>query len=783
MQGLRNAIFSSTVSVLGLLLPQAAYAAEAPSDGLADIIVTAEKRSESLQTTPLAISAIDSKALQVQVINNLADVSRSVPSLQFGVNAVDSYGTEISIRGIGSNSQSGNTDPGVALSVNGVYMARSSAAVTSLFDIERIEVLRGPQGTLYGRNSTGGAINIIPTKPKIGVTEGMFEGTYGNYNLVRLRGIVNTPLGEAAAFRMSGQYERHDGYVKNLVPGKPDQDNADNFALRPSVSFDNGGPAKILVSAYYSSMKQDGSGVRYLGSDGGPNGYPAGPIAVAFPMGGPPFSVDAFPYQTLSANWTLQNLPTDLHEVRKNTPEHTDVKQYGADLTVDYALSDTISLRSITAYQHTKYNLLVDADSSELDLATNQMDSAAHQFTTELNLLGDTGSLKWVLGAFYLDESSDETFTVSTCPRGCLTSNGYAGPFLAPPFISLGSPPDQGWIHHTVQNFGAKAYAGFGQFTWSMTDKLSLTGGLRWSRDEKSILHTGIGPGYPDFGPNVPNPVLNDTPDQASSHSWSKVTGRAAVDYKITDKVMAYASFARGYKSGGEQLTSDGSDGVTGIFNPEVVDTYEVGLRSRFLDNRVQLNLTGFTSDYKNFQTFELTLNGPLVINAGSARIKGVEFEMKLLPVERLHINASGSILDAKYTSFAVTSPSPAGPVTEDFTGNRLNRAPKFSGDVSADYTVPTNWGSVTGNLGYSYVGAQYYDRGNLAFDRQGSRGLLRASLNFDLGSYGVTFWGNNITNEKYVASQRINPAFSGGTRLVNIGAPATYGVTVHAKF
>jgi iron complex outermembrane receptor protein len=783
MQAGLKGILVTGASILALAMPEIVQAAETAPDRLQDIVVTAEKRSESLQTTPLAISALDAKALEVQVINNLADVSRSVPSLQFGVNAVDSYGTEISIRGIGSNSQSGNTDPGVALSVNGVYMARSSAAVTSLFDVERIEVLRGPQGTLYGRNSTGGAINIIPTRPKQGVTEAMIEGTYGNYNLVRLRGIVNAPLADNVAFRMSSQYEKRDGYVKNLVSGKPDQDNADNFAIRPSLSIDAGGALKVLVSSYYSRMKQDGSGVRYLGVDGGPNGYPAGPVAVAFPQGGPPFSVDAFPYQTLSAAWTLQPLPTDLHQVRKNTPEQTNVKQYGADLTLDYAMSDAVTLRSITSYQHTAYDLLVDADSSELNLATNQMVSSAHQFSTELNLIGETDRLKWVLGAFYLDEASDETFTVATCPKGCLTSNGYKGPFIYPPFITAGSPPDQGWIHHTVQQFGAKAYAGFGQFTWSMTDKLSLTTGARWSRDEKSILHTGIGPGYLDFVPNVPNAQVNNVPDKASSHSWSKITGRATLDYKITDKTMIYASFARGYKSGGEQLTSDGSSDVTGIFNPEVVDTYEAGLRTRFLDNRVQLNLTGFTSDYKNFQTFELTLNGPLVINAGAARIKGAEFEIRVLPVQRLHINASGAFLDAKYTSFKVTSPSPTGPVTEDFTGNRLNRAPKFSGDISADYTVPTSWGSVTGNLGYSYVGAQYYDRGNLAVDRQASRGLVRASLNFDMGSYAITFWGNNITNEKYVSSQRINPAFSGGTRLVNIGAPATYGVTLRAKF
>ncbi|MEN9924117.1 MAG: hypothetical protein RL268_243, partial [Pseudomonadota bacterium] len=261
MQSVNRLILAAGVSVLGLLTPQLAFAADAPAGQLEDIIVTAEKRSMSLQTTPLAISAIDGKALEVQVINNLADVSRSVPSLQFGVNAVDSYGTEISIRGIGSNSQSGNTDPGVALSVNGVYMARSSAAVTSLFDIERIEVLRGPQGTLYGRNSTGGAINIIPVRPKIGVTEGSVEGTYGNYNLIRLRGLFNAPLGDAAALRMSGQYEKRDGYTKNLVAGMPAQNDADNVSIRAALNLDGNGPIKALVSGYYSHMKQNGSGV------------------------------------------------------------------------------------------------------------------------------------------------------------------------------------------------------------------------------------------------------------------------------------------------------------------------------------------------------------------------------------------------------------------------------------------------------------------------------------------------------------------------------------------
>lgn len=776
MQSVNRLILAAGVSVLGLLTPQLAFAADAPAGQLEDIIVTAEKRSMSLQTTPLAISAIDGKALEVQVINNLADVSRSVPSLQFGVNAVDSYGTEISIRGIGSNSQSGNTDPGVALSVNGVYMARSSAAVTSLFDIERIEVLRGPQGTLYGRNSTGGAINIIPVRPKIGVTEGSVEGTYGNYNLIRLRGLFNAPLGDAAALRMSGQYEKRDGYTKNLVAGMPAQNDADNVSVRAALNLDGNGPIKALVSGYYSHMKQNGSGVRYLGTDGGPNGYPVTPIAVAFPAGGPPFSVDAFPYQTLSPNWTLQALPTDLHEVRKNTPEYTDVEQYGTDLTMEYALSDAVTLRSITAYQHSNYKLLVDADSSELNLATNQMISSAHQFSTELNLIGQSDALKWVLGLFYLDERSDENFTVSTCPQGCLTSNGYTGPFLMPPpFVTVGTPPDQGYIHHTVQEFGAKAYAAFGQLTWGLTDRLSLTTGLRWTRDDKSLLRTGP---QGDFQPYVANATLNNTPTILSSHAWNKLTGRAVLDYQVTDKVMVYASFARGYKSGGEQLNSDGGDTVTGIFQPEEVDTYEAGLRSRLLDNRVQFNLTGFVSNYDDFQTFELTLSGPLVINAGSARIKGVEFEMKVIPVEGLHINASGSFLDAKYTNFVTPAP-----LNEDFSGNQLNRAPKFSGDISADYTVPTSWGSVTANLGLSHVGAQYYDRGNLPADRQEAYDLLRASISADLGQFGISLWGSNLTKEKYVASQRINPPFSGGTRLVNIGAPATYGVTLRAKF
>ena len=756
-----NAYFRTT-SLLALI--SCAFSAQSlPAQEMAvnleEIVVTAQKRSENLQDVPIAISAFSGDALEASSIIALDEVSTRTPG--FTMTRYNMAQPQLFIRGIGSTDDSASGDQSVGIFVDEVYVGRAGGTDFDLMDLERVEILRGPQGTLYGKNVVGGAINIITRKPSA-ETQVKFQGTYGNYDRYELRGLVNGALSDNVNAKLSLSKVERDGHSISSIDGSRLGDE-NNFSARGQVLFSANEDLEILLSADYSRDRLAGNSRDCFGEQ-----FVFFPwFAPGQPLGASPCSEDPF-----------------VNEKTVNGYQDRDIWGVSGKVTWQTAIGE---ITSITAYRSSEFDYQEDFSGSDANLVINNVDEEADQFSQELRLgdVTDDGKLKWLVGVYYLNEKinrldnndfrgNDAAVAVTPSPVPGLTW-GQLLPLTGQPW---GQAPFN--IFYDQRNT-TNSYAAFGQATYTLNDVLSLTLGARYTHESKDARINAYG-----FDPT--GSFLAAPYDVAPSESWNAFTPKATLDYRINEDAMIYVSYSEGFKSGGFNGSASSEASALSGFDPEKAKQWEGGLKSMLLDGKVRLNLTAFHIDYSDLQVFQLVNGSELVIdNAADAKSKGFEAELTAALTRELRVSANYAYLDATYSSYVTAEGN-------DLSGNRLTRSPKNSFNFSMNYSREIGgWGRITLQGDYSYRDEIFFNPDNYRLDDgrilvgDGNRSLVDAyiALQFIEQGLEVKAWGKNLTDERYRVHgiDGRGPFNLSDNAAVIYGMPRTYGLTLTWRY
>lgn len=706
--------------------------AEGSKSGLEEIIVTAQRRSESLQDVPIAITAVTSEALSSGGVGSMQALDQLTPGL---VSTVSAGIPQRYLRGVGGQVVALYEQP-VATFVDGVYIASSSASLFSFNNIERIEVLRGPQGTLFGRNATGGVIHVITKEPNQDPEADLLL-SYGSYQTVEMSGYANAGLGEGVAVNVAAYFrDQGKGYGHNLANGK-EINFQDDFAVRGQLLIEPTATLSLRYSGDYTRQESDiGLGRQVLlGSRNGFGDTRAGGIQDGNFDFGP---------EGRNSQWGVsQNAVLDVG---------------GA------------SLRSITAYRKFKFFALYDLDTTPLYVLNARRVEDGSTFQQEFLLEGETGNLKYTAGFFYLNLKN-----------------------IQRPVATFGAPGPGNIDRFSVQE--TNSYAAYAQFTYALTDALNLSAGARYTIDETSIDGQFVSTtGFPGGAGQV-------VARADSSFRVEKPTWRFAVDYKLTPDILAYGSVSRGFKSGAYNNSSITAEPT----RPEILDAYELGLKTELLDRSVRFNVTSFLYDYKDLQIGAISLPNVLLVNAATAKVKGLEFELAAAPKlgeGTLNVASTLALLDAKYKSFpnapyflpnpftsvppgfTCTVPSSAAvggntPCSFDASGKRMIRAPKATVNFALGYEYPLGDGAVGFNANYFYNSGFVWEVSNRT--KQGHYEVVNGEIFVKMPDNGprLSFFVKNLTDTEYYSSVSEAAAGDVATPL----PPRTFGVRLQMSF
>lgn len=671
---------------------QSAAPQAADDDRGGEIIVTARRREESAQDVPIALTAIGGAQLEATNTTGLLQMQEQVPSLS--ITAINPNNTNINIRGLGANAFLSNVglENGVGVHVDGVYLARPAQSTFDLVDLDRVEVLRGPQGTLFGKNTTAGAINIITRPPSFDL-EAKGDVSYGNYDYYQVRGSLSGPLSDTIAARLSLSQTGRDGVIDNVRTGRKLNDiknrtargqllfkPTETFSLRLIADYsDQKSACCVNVLARLVTTRVDGSPL--------PNGYLARLARVGY---------TSLPFKPFR------------RETDADGAFLVDQKQYGVSAEMNVDLGGH-QLTSITSWRKWKYNPDTDADAIGLSIfeaARQVIDDT--QFTQEVRL-ASTGkrTVDYVVGLYYYDHDVDVAQATQYGPDAPDFALGGAN---AVTVAAL-----DGFAVLTDSRLRGKSYAAFGQATWNVTDALSVTGGLRYNRETKRGTLDQFQAGGGDLAllpPAVAGPAqgIRDLFGRANAFTArtreSGLTGQINIAYDFAPGVMGYATYAHGLKSGGINLTNL-PVGVAPTIRPEKVDHFELGLKSSLLDRKLTLNAALFQTQIDDYQTtiLDADRSASYLQNAGSVRSRGFEVESWMRPTQGLALRAAVTYLDAKLRSFR-NAPCPIEyfqlKAICDLSGTRLPGAPKWSASLGADYTADIN------DSLQAYVGVDY---------------------------------------------------------------------------
>lgn len=741
-----KAYLAASCMGLSIVASEPALAQEASADGIGDIIVTAQKRGENLQKVPIAITALTAEALDQSGLSSTTDLQAAVPGLVFStfLGSGQPY-----LRGVGNDSLTLGADSSVSVYVDGVYMARTGGALQEMFDVERVEVVKGPQGTLFGRNSVGGSINIVNRLPQDHF-EARGDISFGNNMLAKARASLNLPLSDSLYMRVSGITSHQDGFFRNLsTPG-------DIAALPPGFGGDaflhsrygginlNAGRVALrwimssksefnLVGDYSVDHTVRGPTVHSLSSFPSP--------AVDFCRGAPfpcPTDPGATPGRQTNNPYTnyLNLLPTE--EAVQSGIVGTFTSQLGF-----------AKLTATTAFKHFSHDDLFDLDGTDYNDGIQNDHVDSDTITQEIQLASTTDSpLEWVGGLYYLHDKGKQHVRVA------LAAGAQIVDFSA--------------------QLKTEAYAGFAQASYKLGDTLKLTVGGRYSQERKAIAvnHNAL----------LFN-ALNVPLTQASNaRSWSSFTPKVGIDWQPDRNIMVYASAQKGFKSGGYNTIS--TDPTTYEFQPETIRAYEVGFKSTLLDNKVRFNTALFYYDYRNLQVNLYDATAVVLKNAAKAKIKGVDFDLMVKPISALELKLSGEYLHSRFRDFKSFDPDNIGGGLIDISGKQLPRAPKFSFTASANYSQQvTSDLSLDWFLEYAQTGHVYYSFFNQSGVDQGKVGLLNARLTakFHDDHLSLSVWGKNLTDKTWYQNVIRNTSFAGA--IASPAMPRTYGITLSADF
>jgi len=702
---------------------------------LEEVLVTAQKRSESVQEIPLAVTALDSSMLDERGITDISSLASSVPAMHFGQAAND---TRITIRGIGSEQTTVTGDPGVAFHIDGVYQSRASAGNALFYDLARVEVLRGPQGTLYGRNATGGSVNLISNLPtdELG---GNIELQAGDYNHQRVRAVFNSPLSsDKLLLRVSSQYESRDGYYEDLTPGADDLSDEDSLNVRAQLLYLPTENIDILLSMNYSSNQGAGYGAAALGD------YPAPP----------PFFIN-------SKLGAATPNPSDPWKVRTSGIADRDNDRQGASLTVTWDLG-WAALKSISAWQDNTVDSVSDFDFSDADILNENRYQDSTQYSQELQLssTGD-GAWEWLAGLYWLSEETDADYWLNDEGAGLSTY-----PFF--PTIEVKGLADPTYFGN-ASTTDSDSFGAFGQLSYNLSDAVKLTAGLRYTKDEKSSdisRKEFTNPGLVDF---------------KKDDDWDQVTWKLGADWFVSDDSMLYASASTGFKSGGF-LQVVGAD----PYKEEKVTAYEIGSKNRFLDNQLQANLSAYFYDYSDMQLRTIRDLNSVVTNAGESEIKGVELELLARPLQGLELSAAFAYTNAEFTDYYDSDPQDAAAGLLDLSGNALPRSPDSTVNLGATYSWDFNAGSVTASVNYYWSDSVYfsaYNRDDGDYQDSYHRTDARIIFNSADDSWYVAVAAKNLEDDEIASQLSLREPTLGGVDTVQWMPPRTYNVSLGYNF
>ncbi len=711
--------------------PQTATAAAEETDG--NIVVTARRRAESVIDVPIAMSVVSGDLLEKQGAVDITALQDKTPNLTLQI-ARGSNSTLIAFsRGVGQQDPLWGFEPGVGLYIDDVYVARPQGAVLDIFDVERVEVLRGPQGTLYGRNTIGGAIKYV-TKRLGHDVSGMVRGSYGAYNQIDLVGQIALPVTDTLSVGAAVARYKRDGYGRNLTTGA-DQYDKDVIAARVSAEWTPTDRIFVRVAGDRTLDKSNPRhGTRLVGNGGDPRYAPTASV----------------------------------YDTRAGIGDTNRVLAQGASLTGEFGFSDTLTFKSISAYRDGRTDTLIDFDNSALPTLDVPAFYKDWQFTQELQLLYQGPRLQGVFGVYYLDGRASGAF--DTVLGGLNTTTLTSG------------------------SVKTRSYAAFGDASFDVTDRLKISAGLRYTKDDKTGTvfrrnYTGIR--SPVFGNAAAVPGLLRT-NYTNSRSFDQFTPRISISYEPRKDLNLYASWGRGFKSGGFDMRGDAILTPTTVngYRPEKISSYEVGMKGAFLDRTLFLNLAGFYSRYTDQQvTIQVpSLAGGIasfVDNAGKADIYGVEAEARIVPATWFSAQTSFGYTYAKYLQFLTFINGGTTPV--DVSGARVfQNTPRFT--AAASFTASTDFAggtiSVTPEVS---LRSDYtlFEIPTPALDQDGYA-LVNASANWISGDgrYRVAMNLRNLTDQRYrVGGYNFPGALFGNSIIGYYGPPRTATATVEVRF
>lgn len=783
-------VSSSLATILvAAAIPTAPVFAQAPQDAdtspdsLGEIIVTAQKREQNIQDVGIAITALGSDQLRRAGIADSDALVAMVPSIQ--ITNFGSQGIAIfTIRGVNQNDFSDQNEAPNAMYVDGAYRSFIGAAGFTMFDVDRVEVLRGPQGTLFGRNATGGLIHIINKKPTRHF-EGMGELQVGENNMVEFRGALSGPLSSSVQARLSVATKHNDGYIENSIGGK--QGGSENYSGRLQLQVaPEESPSSLLITGHYSKDDVETATVyasrRAIVDFSDPARriiQPADNAAyVAFcnAQFGQPF-LPALTITSTSncAGWEDPK-PNDPYVTELDNPGISKRELYGFTVNGSLALSDSIDLVSITDYLKLKREIGLDTDGTGFRMFNFFSDADSDQMSQELRLQGGSSVLQWVAGLYYLNIDHRIQTGIDALPDANTLGNANAATIF--PFLTS---------NNVRQN--TESYAVFGQVEAQLSSQFSVIVGGRWSHDKKDIeINTSCTNGFLPFACGLvapPGSVQGDGFTDANSgglnhQSKGDWSGKFELDYRPTDDVMLYASVTRGQKAGG--FNASAIAGITATltpYRPEVLTNYEVGFKSTILGGTTRFNASAFHYDYKNYQAYTLTGLTPTIFNT-DARVNGAEVELMSNPVTGLTIGGNLAYLDA----IAHDVRSNLLGTGVNLGDQRMPQSPKWSANGLVRYAFDVGSGELSLQTDARYNGKRYFNTVNHPALTDGQDLVINGRIAYALGhgDWEFAIWGKNLTNANVYASGFDLAGTNGSTPLA-LGPSRWFGGSVSFRF
>jgi len=737
-----SGLFMAAGACSSALAQEAVADASSTDAALLDkVVVTAQKRRQNVEDVPIAITVVDRETIEKGRGRTLSDLQQLVPNF-----SMDRAGTAtITIRGVGGGGRNIGFDTRAGVYLDGVYLGQSQALNMPLFDIAQVEVLRGPQGHLFGRNTVSGAVNITTEAPSP-VFDSKLRAVAGNRDTYEFYGNVTGPLSEQVAGKLAVAYESRDGYTRNRFNGA-DLDDLQRFSSRGQLNFQVSDKLTIDVYGDYSDTDEKS----LVGE----------PITGFFDR-------------------VVPGVPLGKREVSFNTTPFINVTLYGGSVNLDYRLDNGHTVTAISGYRDTQQRRQNDTDYSAFDILHINFNDDFQQFSQELRIASpDDSRLRYVAGLYYLNEDADSARRASIGQdMNAIVPLPAGSPVPFAP-VGLAFRLTAGSVVPAIANVQTEDLAAFAALDFDLTGRLTLNLGARFTHETKDIVFNLDGSQSGGFRIGS----LNNFRDSRTDNEFNPTAG---LTFAVGEQVNVYAKYANGFKSGGWNIDFlNVAQVATGFdFDTETVDSYEIGLKGVAMGGRVRYDLAGFYNQFHDFQIFQfVALGGGTSIlqlrNAARVETQGVEASVAFQASENLRLSANFGYVDATFDSFPNGGPGGA-----DLSGNDLP-APDFTSAFTVDYGVPV--AALAGRLDwygeYSYRGGYFSGANNdPVFERIGSRNLVNARFGYshDSGNFGVSLWARNLFKEDFLNTRGRDFL---GNQFVQRGEPRAYGIEVWHTF